>query len=1030
VSLGNDTTLCSGNPIYLKTGASFATSYLWSDNSTNTSLTITATGQYRVTVANANCSKKDTVNITVAGNAPTASFSSTSTCLGKATGFVDLSTPPSGDILTVWDWDFGDTFLSTAQNPSHTYADTGSYTVKLSVTTDAGCSHQISKIVKVNSNPIAGFSTQNSCIGVPYQFIDTSTTTPPNFLSSWLWNFGDGNTSNTVNPIHTYSVASTYSVSLTVTSSNGCIDSVSNAINIVASAPLPLKTTLLTPLNKSIITGNTIFFSWDSVNSVKYELIVSSDKNFSNIILDTFLINNSITTYTSTFNVDSLYWKVLAYNLCNNYSNSSVFIFSIFNPIVLPDLSLWLSADSVGLASGKVSDWYDRSINNITLTQVNNNKRPVYKVTNPEMNGHSCVNFDGIDDYLKGIFNSTLSNDSITLFLIQKTISSSNFSGSLVFTNNINTTDNSTSDNLIALLDINSTVNAFRNSNSVLYNNSHIYKPTIYQITTDGTKLKTYLNSAFTGTMNSSGSFLFDQVTVGSRWSGGSTNPMNCDVYEIILYNRLLAPSEQNQVIKYLRYKYAPPVNLGLDITIPYGLCDTTLDAGVRFTNFVWSTGATTQTITVSKTGSYWVTVKDVFGFTSRDTILINSPGINIPAGSTVLCSGSTKTWNTLFSKQGYTFQWQNNSIDSLFTITNAGKYWVKITDSLGCYKYSDTITITVDNFSVIAALGNDTTFCSGNSIYLKSGVGQATSYLWNDNSTNDSLTITTTGQYRLTVSNVNGCSKTDTINITIAGNAPTANFSNTTTCFGNATNFTDLSIPPGGNTITKWLWNFGEPSSGVKNTSSLQNPTHIYASTGSYSVKLIVTTNAGCGKEINKIISVYPNPLGNFTTTNLCNNEVTKFAGTATTYGYSITQWAWDFGEPSSGTNNISTLQNSSHLYLTNGNYTAQLIIQNTQGCKDTVSKNITIKPLPVTDFNYSLACRNSAVQFTDKSILPPSTTVQSSTWDFGDNGTSSLLHPKHTFSNGVNYTVSHIIIASNGCKDTVVKTLSVYPE
>ncbi|MBA3706912.1 MAG: hypothetical protein H0W84_13735, partial [Bacteroidetes bacterium] len=246
----------------------------------------------------------------------------------------------------------------------------------------------------------------------------------------------------------------------------------------------------------------------------------------------------------------------------------SVFLFhscfafaQTFLPSQASGLSLWLSADSVELTSGKVSGWYDKSVNTITLTQSNSIKQPAYAITNSQMNNHPCITFDGVDDYLKGAFNSTLSNDSITLFFVQKTITASNYSGSLVFVNNTNSTDHNSPDNLIAFLNISGTANAYRFNNSVMYNSSITVNPEIYHITMDGTTLKTYLNNAFAQGLSMGSAVAFDNVIVGSRWDAVSTNPINCDVYEIILYNRLLAPSEQNQVIQYLRYKYAPPVN-------------------------------------------------------------------------------------------------------------------------------------------------------------------------------------------------------------------------------------------------------------------------------------------------------------------------------------------------------------------------------------------------------------------------------------------------------------------------------------
>lgn len=692
------------------------------------------------------------------------------------------------------------------------------------------------------------------------------------------------------------------------------------------------------------------------------------------------------------------------------------------------NLLLRLNSDSVLLQGSHIIKWYDQSNKHVILDQIDTSSQPNVGMADSLLNNRSGIHFDGVNDYMRGSFNSTVSNNLITLYFVQKVISPPIGHASIVLNNNVNSNDYGSSDNLIAYLNINNSPTVFRNGDYSTYSNSFKNYPAIYKVIFDGLVMKLYENDVLVNTISSSGNFNFDNLIVGSRWYGGaSKDPTDCEIYEIIMYDSLLSLTEQRNVMTYLRNKYAPSVNLGVDLSLTT-FCNYTLDASNRFVNYHWSTGDTTKTISVNKTGTYWVTVKDVFGFTSQDTIQVNYPEINIPTVSTILCSGDSKTWNTLFSKQDYTFQWQDNSADSVLSINSGGQYWVKITDSLGCFNYSDTIAITLDNFPSIASLGNDTSLCSGNSIYLKSGASLATNYLWSDGSTAASLTITTTGQYWVTASDAN-CSKKDTINVTIAGNAPTVNFSNTVTCFGNTTTFTDLSTPPGGNTIVSWLWDFGESSSGVNDTSALQNPVHIYADTGSYTVKLLVTTNVGCGALISKTVKIYPYPQINFTTNNLCEDAGTKFTDQSTAFGYPITQWSWSFGDPSSGTNNVSTLQNPVHTYINSGTYSVQLIGQNSYGCIDTSIKNIIVKQLPVADFNYSLACKNSSVQFTDNSALPPSTSIQNSYWNFGGNSTSSLINPKHTFISNVSYNVTHIVTATNGCIDTITKPVVVHP-
>jgi PKD repeat protein len=157
--------------------------------------------------------------------APVAAFSGTPTS-GTApltVTFTDAST----NAPTSWLWDFGDgsSTNATVQNPVHTYAAAGTYTVKLTATNSAGSNTatQTSYITVSPSviAPVAAFSGTPTSGTAPLTvtFTDASTNAP----TSWLWDFGDGSSTNATvqNPVHTYASAGTYTVNLTVTNSAG-----------------------------------------------------------------------------------------------------------------------------------------------------------------------------------------------------------------------------------------------------------------------------------------------------------------------------------------------------------------------------------------------------------------------------------------------------------------------------------------------------------------------------------------------------------------------------------------------------------------------------------------------------------------------------------------------------------------------------------------------------------------------------------------------------------------------------------------
>ncbi len=170
------------------------------------------------------------VNVTVDNNEPPiAAFDYSTTDL--TADFTDTSTDSDGTVVA-WSWTFGDGGTSLEQDPSHTYATAGTYTVSLTVTDDDGATDSTSHDVTVtepNVPPNADFTFDTTDLTA--DFTDTSTDSD-GMVVEWSWAFGDGNTSYAQNPSHTYENAGTYSVSLTVTDDDGATDSTSHDVTV------------------------------------------------------------------------------------------------------------------------------------------------------------------------------------------------------------------------------------------------------------------------------------------------------------------------------------------------------------------------------------------------------------------------------------------------------------------------------------------------------------------------------------------------------------------------------------------------------------------------------------------------------------------------------------------------------------------------------------------------------------------------------------------------------------------------------
>jgi PKD repeat protein len=185
-------------------------------------------GSYTVVLTASNDAGSDSASdvVTIAGGTPpTAKFSSQVS--GKQVNFLDEST---GD-PTSWHWDFGDNTSSSERNPIHTYASAGNYTVVLTVANDAG-SNNANAVVTIAADkpPVAAF--MSAVNGHQVNFVDQSTGNP----TSWLWDFGDHTSSTTQNPVHTYTSAGNYTVTLTVSNDAGS-SHVSDVVTIAAGDP-------------------------------------------------------------------------------------------------------------------------------------------------------------------------------------------------------------------------------------------------------------------------------------------------------------------------------------------------------------------------------------------------------------------------------------------------------------------------------------------------------------------------------------------------------------------------------------------------------------------------------------------------------------------------------------------------------------------------------------------------------------------------------------------------------------------------
>lgn len=204
------------------------------------------------------------------------------------------------------------------------------------------------------------------------------------------------------------------------------------------------------------------------------------------------------------------------------------------------------------------------------------------------------------------------------------------------------------------------------------------------------------------------------------------------------------------------------PPSLGDDVSFCEG-DSIILSSSLIDISFLWNDGSTGNSITAKTSGDYILTTTNGSGCKARDTVtvfVIPLPEVNFTSDTTI-CDGQSVEITTS-SSVAVNYLWQDGSTNSSFTATSAGTYYLTLTDAAdGCVN-ADSITLTQIPLPFIE-LGDEVTICIGEeTTIIPQSAGDRT-YLWNDGSTEASLTVNTGGTYSVTVTE-NGCSATDDI--------------------------------------------------------------------------------------------------------------------------------------------------------------------------------------------------------------------------------------------------------------------------
>lgn len=247
-----------------------------------------------------------------------------------------------------------------------------------------------------------------------------------------------------------------------------------------------------------------------------------------------------------------------------------------------------------------------------------------------------------------------------------------------------------------------------------------------------------------------------------------------------------------------------------------------------------------------------------------------------------------------------------------------------------------------------------------------------------------------------------------------------TASFTANNVCEGLPVFFNNVSFSPM-DSIVSYKWSFGDSF-----TDSIQAPSHMYASYGTYNVTLAVKTAGGHTDTLVNLVKVYSNPDAeiSFSPHSGCGVLNAFFSDSSRTTDGVVAAMFWNFGDTLSGALNTDSVFSPAHLYSSYGTYTVLHTVVTSYGCSDYDIDSVIVNPFPQAGFTFSISA--GTVTFSDSSTISQGNII-SYDWYFGDGDTSTAIYPVHSYTASGTYNVTLIIISDAGCSDTISKLVNI---
>lgn len=913
---------------------------------------------------------------------------------GNSFNLRDTSIIASGTITRKWD--FGDGITSVDSIINKGYLASGAYYIKLVETSGFNCKDSVIKSFAVYPQTKIGFTinSSNQCLtNNLFQYTDTSIGN-----SSRIWHLGDGSNSSSNIAGITYIKDSRYNVKLITSTANNCRDTLEKSVQVY---PMPKSGFAINNSGQCENTNNFVFtdttkfiqdsytrlwsygdstFSSDSIGSKHYDsaktynvkMIVTSSKGCMDSTYRTVLVYHKPTV---DFNI----------NDSTQCVNDNVFKFISLSSVLNASLTYkWtFGNDSVRIDSNVSIRYFQPGTYITKLVAISNFdckdsiSKPVsvYHKPNPVFTTNKdsqCVNANNY------VFNSTTTIGQGTIgqhlwkFGDNKDTSSLSFGMAHKYDSSLTY--------MVTLV----TISDFGCMDSISLPVYVMPKPRASFIVNNDSQCLNAQHFKFTGTSTVSSGFL--------RYYWKSSDGYSASDSLSLIHN----------------YAASGNYSMRLINVSDFGCADTTL-----------------RTLIIHSKPKPDFTINDSTQCLSGNSYLFtNTSSIDNGTFSSQWKLPDTTSTNSIFA---YT-----HKSTGFFNVVLVTKSNFNCSDSVK--RIGQTYPMPAASFTI-----NKDSQClnTQNFVFSSSSIvsgGQIEKHFWRFGDSKDTTTPVFTMSHKydssgtfvaklIVQSSISGC--LDSALRTIAVHPkPIVKYyvNNSDQCqVGNLFNFKDSSSIING-TLGAY-WSFGDNS-----TSGSRNPIKSYAKDSLYTIKLLSTSIFNCKDSVLGTVSVYPHPKANFIINKdsqcLKGNNFVFENTSSISSGNQFFKWHYGDGFP-------DTSKIGHHSYLKADVFSVMLISNSTYGCMDSITKFVSVEPMPVADFSID---KDSQCFIGNHFVLMDSTNIAGKIkwylWDFGDGYKDSTANTTHSYDSAGTYNIRLLSISEFSCKDSITKKIKVFEQ